>query len=91
MWEVVDYSGKRGVGLTHWEGWNKLYPLQRIHFKNLNPNVSAINSLTHRGCRDVFAEGEDVITCRVISKRAPKGIALSIKKSLDLSDRLSKS
>lgn len=56
----------RGVSLTHWEGWNKSYPL--IHFKNLNPCVSAINSLTHRE----FAEGEDVITCRVTSTRTPE-------------------
>lgn len=41
----------------------------------------------HRGCRDVFAEWEDVITYSVTSKRA-KGVR---KKTLDLFDRLSKS
>lgn len=39
----------------------------------------------------MFAEGEDVITCRVTSKGVPKGIAAVRKKSLDLFDRPSKS
>lgn len=39
---------------------------------------------------EMFAEGQDAVTYRVTSKRAPKGIAPA-RKSLALFDRLSKS
>lgn len=67
-------------------GGNKSYPLSHFKkFKSIIPQsdyVSVINRLTRKGCgEDVFAEGEDVVTCRVTLKRAPKGMAPAGRKA----------